>query len=103
MVDNNQTDINIYKFDTKAKIDKLKIFVVILIIIALFCVILVQNHISRTIHEYKAYKQYEAQIQSIEHQEKDKKEKEAKRTEEEKQAKLPKLTDARKTKYGKHL
>ncbi len=94
MGDNDQIDI--YRFNTKAKIDKQKIFIIIIIIIALICAIIIKNNINKTIKEYKVYKQYESQLQALEQQkiEKEKiKEEQEKKAEEERLAKLPKLTD----------
>ena len=64
----NEYQLDIYKIETKQKLDKKKIILVILIIVAFICVILIQKNISKTIEEYKVYKQYEAQVESINHQ-----------------------------------
>ena len=91
----NEYQLDIYKIETKQKLDKKKIILVILIIVAFICVILIQKNISKTIEEYKVYKQYEAQVESINHQaEEAKKEKE-------RQEKLPNLTEAGKENISK--
>ena len=45
----NEYQLDIYKIETKQKLDKKKIILVILIIVAFICVILIQKNISNTI------------------------------------------------------
>lgn len=97
----NEYQLDIYKIDTKQKLDKKKVLLVILIIIAFICAILIQKNISRTIKEYKVYKQYEAQIESINHQAEEKMKTEEAKTEKERQEKLPNLTETGKENISK--
>lgn len=90
----NEYQLNIYKIETNQKLDKKKIILVILIIVAFICVILIQKNISKTIEEYKVYKQYEAQVESINHQAEEKIKAEEAKKEKERQEKLPNLTEA---------
>lgn len=96
---NDEYQLDIYKIDTKEKIDKKKVFIVIVIILALICSILTVKYVNRTLKEYKAYKQYEAQLNTIKHQEEEKQAKMEEEIERKRQEKIPKLTDTRKTKY----
>lgn len=97
----NEYQLDIYKIDTRQKLDKKKILLIILLIIALVCAILTQKYISRTIKEYKVYKQYEAQLASINHQTEEKQRKAEEKAEKERQEKLPKLTEAGKENISK--
>ena len=97
----NEYQLDIYKIDTKQKIDKKKVLLVILIIIAFICVILIQENIAKTIKEYKVYKQYEAQIKSINHQAEEKAKADEIKKEKERQEKLPNLTETGKENISK--
>lgn len=97
----NEYQLDIYKIETKQKLDKKKIILVILIIVAFICVILIQKNISKTIEEYKVYKQYEAQVESINHQAEEKIKTEEAKKEKERQEKLPNLTEAGKENISK--
>lgn len=97
----NEYQLDIYKIETKQKLDKRKIILVILIIVAFICVILIQKNISKTIEEYKVYKQYEAQVESINHQAEEKIKAEEAKKEKERQEKLPNLTEAGKENISK--
>lgn len=97
----NEYQLDIYKIDTKQKLDKKKVLLVILIIVAFICLIIVQKNISRTIKEYKVYKQYETQIESINHQAEEKMKTEEAKTEKERQEKLPNLTETGKENISK--
>lgn len=97
----NEYQLNIYKIETNQKLDKKKIILVILIIVAFICVILIQKNISKTIEEYKVYKQYEAQVESINHQAEEKIKAEEAKKEKERQEKLPNLTEAGKENISK--
>ena len=97
----NEYQLDIYKIETKQKLDKKKIILVILIIVAFICVILIQKNISKTIEEYKVYKQYEAQVESINHQAEEKIKAEEAKKEKERQEKLPNLTEAGKENISK--
>lgn len=99
----DEYQLDIYKIDTKAKIDKRKIGIVLFIILCLVCIILTGNYIAKTIKEYKVYKQYEAQLNSIKHQEEEKKLQKAQEEEAKRKEKIPQLTELRKTEYGKNL
>lgn len=97
----NEYQLDIYKIETKQKLDKKKIILVILIIVAFICVILIQKNISKTIEEYKVYKQYKAQVESINHQAEEKIKAEEAKKEKERQEKLPNLTEAGKENISK--
>lgn len=97
----NEYQLDIYKIETKQKLDKKKIILVILIIVAFICVILIQKNISKTIEEYKVYKQYEAQVESINHQAEEKIKAEEAKKEKERQEKLPNLTETGKENISK--
>lgn len=97
----NEYQLDIYKIETKQKLDKRKIILVILIIVAFICVILIQKNISKTIEEYKVYKQYEAQVESINHQAEEKIKAEEAKKEKERQEKLPNLTESGKENISK--
>lgn len=97
----NEYQLDIYKIETKQKLDKKKIILVILIIVAFICVILIQKNISKTIEEYKVYKQYEAQVESINHQAEEKIKAEEAKKEKERQEKLPNLTESGKENISK--
>ena len=99
MVNDNNNEWNIYKIDTKAKLDKRKIFIIILIVLSLICIILTGGYIARMIKEYKTYKQYEAQLQTIKYEEEEKQKRQAEEAERKRQERIPKLTDERKTKH----
>ena len=103
MIDDNEYQLNIYKIDTKVKIDKKRVIIVILIILSFICIILTGNYISKITKGYKVYKQYEAQLNSIKHQEEEKQAKIKEETEKKKKERNPQLTDIRKTKYGYYL
>ena len=62
MLNNNKQLLEIYKINTKLKLDKKKILLIILIFIALTTCILLGKQISQIINSYKVYKQYEAQL-----------------------------------------
>ena len=96
---NDEYQLDIYKIDTKAKIDKKKLLLVILIILSIICIILTINYVNKTISEYKVYKQYEEQLNSIKYKEEQEAAKLAAELEKKKQEKIPKLTDTWKTKY----
>lgn len=100
---NDEYQLDIYKIDTKAKIDKRKIIIVILIVLAIITIVLTGNYIAKTIKAYKAYKQYEAQINAIKYAEEEKKAKIAEELERKRQEKIPKLTDTRKAEYEYNL
>lgn len=100
---NDKQRLDIYKIDTKAKIDKRKVVFVLLIILSIVCIFLIGNHIFETIERYKVYKQYEEQLDEI-NQQKAEEQKIIKAEEERKrQEKIPRLTEERKTKNQKYL
>ena len=82
--DDNDYKLDVYKIDTRTKLDKKRIFIMVILILLLFCILLTINHIKNLMEEYKVYKQYEAQLNSIKHQE------------EEKQAKIKEETEKKK-------
>ena len=91
--DDNDYKLDVYKIDTRTKLDKKRIFIMVILILLLFCILLTINHI----------KQYEAQLNSIKHQEEEKQAKIKEETEKKKKERNPQLTDIRKTKYGYYL
>ena len=70
--DDNDYKLDVYKIDTRTKLDKKRIFIMVILILLLFCILLTINHIKNLMEEYKVYKQYEAQLNSIKHQEEEK-------------------------------
>lgn len=103
MINDNHYPLDIYKINTKAKLDKQKVFIILLIILSFICILLIEKYIVRIASEYKVYKQYEAQLQAIQHQEQEKQIKQAEEEERKRQEKIPKLTEVRKRKYEKYL
>ena len=89
--DDNDYKLDVYKIDTRTKLDKKRIFIMVILILLLFCILLTINHIKNLMEEYKVYKQYEAQLNSIKHQE------------EEKQAKIKEETEKKKKEEAKRL
>lgn len=82
-------DLNIYRINTKDKIDKKKVLFIILIIICVICIAFTILFVSNTINRYKEYKQNEEQLERAKQEEIE----EQARIDKEKQAKIPKLTD----------
>ena len=85
--------IDIYKIDTKDKLDKKKILVLILIVLTIFCITLLAIVIGKLVKRDKIYNQYIAQIQELQKQEEEKQAKIAEEAERKRQEKLPKLTE----------
>ena len=96
MIDDNEYQLNIYKIDTKVKIDKKRVIIVILIILSFICIILTGNYISKITKGYKVYKQNESQLQAINHQNEEKQKEIEEETKRKKEEKIPKLTQVRK-------
>lgn len=103
MVNDNEQEINIYKMNTKRRLDKKRIFICITVALLILCVILTGNHIAKTMAEYKVYKQYEAQLNAIKQQEEEKQAKIAEEKEKKRKEKIPQLTDVRKAKHGEYI
>lgn len=82
-------ELDIYKIDTKAKIDAKKITIIFILIIAIIVIILAGRKIFENFQINKIYKQYETQLSLLQKQEEQKKAEEEKK----RQEKLPKLTD----------
>ena len=93
MLNDNKQLLDIYKINTKLKLDKKKILLIILIFIALITCILLGKQIAQIIDSYKVYKQYEAQLDSINYQKKLEEEKKLAEEERKRQEKIPKLTE----------
>ena len=53
--DDNDYKLNIYKIDTRTKLDKKRIFIMVILILLLFCILLTINHIKNVMEEYKVY------------------------------------------------
>lgn len=93
MVNDGKDDISIYKIETKQKIDKKKVLLVILILLSIICIMLIWRNINNTMISYKVYKKYENQILSLNNQELEKKQQKKAEAEKIRQDKLPKLTE----------
>lgn len=93
MVNDGKDDVYIYKFETKQKIDRKKVLLIVLIILSIICIMLIWKNIHNTITRYSVYKKYENQILSLTNQELEKKQQEDYEKEKIRQAKLPKLTE----------
>ena len=93
MVNDGKEKFDLYKFDTKEKIDKKKILLVILILLSIICLFLIGKNVNNAIKNYQVYKKYEAQILTLKQADVERQKQEAEIKEKEKQAKLPKLTD----------
>lgn len=89
----DEYQLDIYRIDTKEKVDKRKVLIIILIILSIICAILIGYYANKTVKEYQVYKGYEAQLQSIKKQEEEKQSKIAEEQERKRQEKLPKLTE----------
>lgn len=89
----DQYQLDIYKIDTKAKIDKKKLLILVLIILSIICITFTINYVIEVKKEYKVYKQYEAQLNKIKYQEEIEQVKITEKQEKERQEKIPKLTD----------
>lgn len=85
--ENQQLDI--YRINTKDRIDKKRVLIIVLIILSIICISLAIFFVSRTVSRYKEYKIYEEQLKNLQQEEAQ----EQVRIDREKQAKLPKLTD----------
>lgn len=93
---NDDKRLDIYKIDTNEKINKKRIFILIICIFILLCFILIIRHSIKVINSYKMYKQYETQLQSITYQEEQKQAELNAEKERKRQEKIPKLTETRK-------
>lgn len=93
MVNDGKEKFDLYKIDTKEKIDKKKILLVILILLSIICLFLIGKNINNAIKNYQVYKKYEAQILTLKQADVERQKQEAEIKEKEKKAKLPKLTD----------
>ena len=93
MVNDGKEKFDLYKIDTKEKIDKKKILLVILILLSIICLFLIGKNVNNAIKNYQVYKKYEAQILTLKQADVERQKQEAEIKEKEKQAKLPKLTD----------
>lgn len=56
MVNDSKYPVNIYKIETKGKINLKKIFFIILIIISIVCALITTHYIIITINQYKTFK-----------------------------------------------
>lgn len=92
MVNDDEQVLDIYKIDTKAKIDKRKVLFVVLIILTIILIFLTINQIVKTVRNYKVYKQYEEQINLIKQQEEEEQVRIAEEKERIRQERIPKLT-----------
>lgn len=85
---NDEKQLMICKIETKGKLNKKKVLIVILIILCFVLIFMSGKNIFNTIREYKVYKQYEKQLNVLKQQDEERKNKQ----EEERQKKMPKLT-----------
>ncbi len=99
MVEEGKEIYNIYKIDTKRKLNVKKVVLVVLLVICAIGLILVAKNSIQIIKQHKVYEQYEAQVIFLQKQEEEKQAKIKEKEEKAKQEKLPKLTDERKTQY----
>ena len=56
MVNDSKYPVNIYKIETKGKVNLKKIFFIILTIIAIVCALITTHYIIIKINEYKTFK-----------------------------------------------
>ncbi|MCI8443789.1 MAG: hypothetical protein HFJ37_01195 [Clostridia bacterium] len=96
MINDNNYPLNIYKIDTKAKLDKRKIFIILGIVLSFICILFIGKYLVRIGNQYQVYKQYEAQLQALQQQEENK-------IKQEEKERNPRLTDVRKTKCKQNL
>ena len=87
MVNDGKEKFDLYKFDTKEKIDKKKILLVILILLSIICLFLIGKNVNNAIKNYQVYKKYEAQILTLKQADVERQKQEAEIKEKEKQAK----------------
>lgn len=92
---NDDNWVNVYELDINKKIDKKKIFILIVCIFILISLILTITYTIKISNGYKMYKQYEAQLASINHQEEEKRAKTVEEEKKKREEKIPKLTDER--------
>ena len=50
--DDNDYKLDVYKIDTRTKLDKKRIFIMVILILLLFCILLTINHIKNLMEEY---------------------------------------------------
>lgn len=96
MVEEGREIYNIYKIDTKRKLNVKKVILVILLIICVIGLVLLARNSIEIIKQHKVYEQYEAQVIYLQKQEEEKQAKIKEAQEKAKQEKLPKLTEERK-------
>ena len=89
----DEDEFNVYEFNSEKKIDIKKTFIILIIIIFLFCVFFTAKNIIIIINEHKAYKQYEAQLNALKHQDEERQRKLAEEQERIKKERNPVLTD----------
>lgn len=90
MVDDNNW-LDIYRIDTKDKIDKKKIAILLICIIVIIELFFTTRYVMEAINSYKVYKQYENQLELIKNEEA----RIAAEQERKRQEKIPKLTEER--------
>lgn len=56
MANDSKYPMNIYKIETKAKLDIKKIIFILLIILIIVCALISTHYIIRTINQYQTYK-----------------------------------------------
>ena len=52
--DDNDYKLDVYKIDTRTKLDKKRIFIMVILILLLFCILLTINHIKNLMEEKRA-------------------------------------------------
>lgn len=91
---NNENNINnIYKIDTKQRLDKKKVILIVLLIIVVILSIIIAKHSIEIIEYNKAYEQYEAQIIALQVAKANKEAKLKEEQEKIKKERNPQLTD----------
>lgn len=84
---------NVYKIETKSKIDVKKILIIVMIIVAIVALIFVISYSINSIKQYNAYKEYEAKLIAHKQEEERKQAEIAADQERKRQEKIPKLTE----------
>lgn len=84
---------DLYKIETKPKVNKQKITIILIAIMILILLSVILIRSLEAIKQYNVYKQYEQQLISLKKQEEEKQKQIAAQKEKQRQEKLPKLTD----------
>jgi len=85
--------LNVYKIETKSKLDVKKVLIIVMIMVAIATLIFVINYSISSIKQYNAYKEYEAKLIAHQQEEERKQAEIEAEKERKRQEKIPKLTD----------